>query len=66
MDQKVLDEVFKIIAFHLGDSAVIMYKDFYKDKPDGIILKSITELLNELTGPKNAEKQLDKINKLIA
>ena len=66
MDQTILDEIFKIIAFYLGDSAVVMYKNFYKNKSDDLILKSITELLNELTGPKNATRQLNKINKLLA
>jgi hypothetical protein len=62
MQKKLLNEILRIIENNLGESASKSYKKFYSDKEDSIICASITELLTELVGPKNAEKQLAHLN----
>lgn len=48
----------ELISDNFGDSTAKLYEEFYHDKDEKDIRSSVKELLTELVGPKNAQKQL--------
>jgi hypothetical protein len=50
MDEDVKQKVIHIIGDYLGDSTAQLYKEFYQNKDDSLILISIKELLIEYLG----------------
>lgn len=55
----------EVISSNLGEMTAGYYREFYKNKSPDIILSSLEELLLELVGPQNAEKQIKEIKKTI-
>jgi hypothetical protein len=59
MEQELLlKKACDLISVNLGELTSSYYKEFYKDKDEAFILSSLRELLTELVGPANADKQL--------
>ncbi|MBU1151470.1 hypothetical protein KJ632_01420 [Patescibacteria group bacterium] len=61
--QKKLDlcKIYKIIEVNLGSHGLELYKEFYKDKNEQTIIASLSELLPDLIGKRNAKKQLKNL-----
>jgi len=59
--QKLIDHAVELISDNFGESTAKLYADFYKDKESSEIKASCKELLTELVGPKNAQKQLARL-----
>lgn len=54
----------EVISSNLGEMTAGYYREFYKNKSPDIILSSLNELLLELVGPQNAEKQIKEMRKI--
>ena len=69
MDNKnqnvIVEEACEIISNNLGDITAGYYREFYQGKTPEIITSSLAEILEELVGSQNAEKQVKKIKSLI-
>ncbi len=59
--EKVLNEALQIISDNLGDYTANLYKNFYKDKELIIIIDSVSQLIEEVLGERNAEKIIQKL-----
>ena len=62
---KIIKEACKIISNNLGDITAGYYREFYRDKNPDVIVMSLSEILEEIVGSQNAEKQVQKIKNLI-
>ena len=51
----------QLISLHLGDMTGDLYREFYKNKNNGIIITSLREILSEVIGPAKAEYEMKKI-----
>lgn len=61
--EKLVSIACSVIAENLGKITAENYREFYKDKDENIILASINEMLNEVVGPAQAQRQMEKIKK---
>jgi len=59
--KNLIKEISKLISKNFGKSMSKYYEEFYADKDSETILLSCRELLTELVGQKNADKQLLEI-----
>jgi len=60
-----IESVVKVIAKNYGDTVANGYKQFYADKNEKVILQSCKDLLTELVGPANADKQMVELYKKV-
>ncbi|HAT73974.1 MAG: hypothetical protein US30_C0014G0003 [Candidatus Moranbacteria bacterium GW2011_GWF2_36_839] len=65
INEAVISKACEVISSNLGEMTAGYYREFYKNKSPDIILSSLNELLLELVGSQNAEKQINEVKKLI-
>jgi len=62
--QVIIDQACLIIRENIGEQTAEMYRRFYNKQEPGAILLSLKELLSELVGPDNANRQLASLRAL--
>jgi len=65
INEAVISKACEVISSNLGEMTAGYYREFYKNKSPDIILSSLNELLLELVGSQDAEKQINEVKKLI-
>lgn len=65
INEVVISKACEVISSNLGEMTAGYYREFYKNKSPDIILSSLNELLLELVGPQNAEKQIEEVKRVI-
>lgn len=65
INEVVVIKACEIISSNLGEMTAGYYREFYKNKSPDLILSSLNELLLELVGPQNAQKQIEEVKKII-
>ena len=60
--KQLIDEACLIISNNLGQEIAGKYKKYYDNKNEKTILMSINQLLTELVGAENAQKQLQELS----
>ena len=55
---ETIKKAVELISDNFGESTAKLYEEFYRDKEEKDIRSSVKELLTELVGPKNAQKQI--------
>ena len=65
VNEVVVSKACEIISSNLGEMTAGYYREFYKNKSPDVILNSLEELLLELVGSKNAQKQIGEVKKII-
>lgn len=57
-NEKIIEDACRLIADSLGQATAEEFRKFYKSQNRDTIILSVNELLNDLVGPENAQKQI--------